>query len=54
MTTTTLRHYSTTLANNSIRSERRIRDMKKRIRTRISRRQFKRGVQRTLHALRLT
>lgn len=51
MTATTLRHYRVTLANNSTRSERRIREMKKRLRTRISRRRFKKSVQRTLGRL---
>ena len=53
MSTATLRFYKTTLANNSTKSERRIRDMKRRLRTKMSRRRFKQQMHTTLQRLHL-
>ncbi len=51
MSDTTLRYYDTTLAYNSVLPQRKIRNFRKKIRTRISRRRFKQTVQNTIHHL---
>lgn len=49
MTNTTLRYYSSTLAYQKTERMRRIKDMKKQFRTRISRRRAKQAVKTILH-----
>lgn len=51
MSTTTLKYYKSTLAYQDVARERRIRDMKKRFQTRLSRRRFKQSLQRALHRM---
>lgn len=53
MSTTTLRHYKTAFSYQKTDRVRRIQEMKKRFRTRMSRRRFKQGVRSTLHKFNL-
>jgi hypothetical protein len=53
MSTTTLRHYRTTLSYTGREQERRIREFKRQFNTRISRRRAKQAIRQTLHKLHL-
>lgn len=53
MSSATLRHYKTTLAYTNRDRDLRIREMKQRFRTRVSRRRVKQSIRETLHRLSL-
>jgi len=53
MSSATLRHYKTTFAYTGRENERRIRDMKRELTTRMSRRRTKQAIRNTLYKLHL-